>query len=452
MKNIAIILAGGIGSRLGYSTPKQFYKVAGKSVIEHTVDVFESHPNIDEIFIVINPNYTMNVENMVVANEWRKVKKVLNGGRERYDSTLAAINACDGECNLIIHDSVRPLVNHRIINDCITALEMYNAVDVAVPATDTIIQVDESGKIITDIPNRKYLRRGQTPQAFKMSVLKHAYELALADPNFVATDDCGVVLKYLPNEKTYVVDGEESNIKLTYKEDIYLMDKLFQLKSMTLNDDINYDLLQDKVIVVFGGNSGIGESIVNIAKQHGAHAYALSRSTTGTDIANRDSVCNELEKIYNENGRIDYVIDSAAILAKEPLIGMDPDLIDTIIRTNYDGMVNVAIQSYPYLKESRGQLLLFTSSSYTRGRAFYSIYSSTKAAAVNFAQAIAQEWENHGIRVNVINPERTKTAMRIKNFGDEPANSLLTADAVAEMSLRTLLSDFTGQVIDVKIK
>ena len=114
------------------------------------------------------------------------------------------------------------------------------------------------------------------------------------------------------------------------------------------------------------------------------------------------------------------------------------------------GTVNVAVASYPYLKESKGKLLFFTSSSYTRGRAFYSIYSSTKAAIVNFVQAIAQEWEPFGISVNCINPERTKTPMRIHNFGVEPDDTLLPSEKVAEVTVQSLLSDFTGQVIDVK--
>ena len=114
------------------------------------------------------------------------------------------------------------------------------------------------------------------------------------------------------------------------------------------------------------------------------------------------------------------------------------------------GTVHVAIESFPYLKETRGKLIFFTSSSYTRGRAFYSIYSSTKAAIVNFVQAISQEWEGFGISVNCINPERTKTPMRIHNFGIEPDNTLLSAKQVAEATLSTLASDYTGQVIDVK--
>ena len=115
-------------------------------------------------------------------------------------------------------------------------------------------------------------------------------------------------------------------------------------------------------------------------------------------------------------------------------------------------MVNIAIESFPYLKQSHGQLLLYTSSSYTRGRALYSIYSSTKAAVVNFMQALAQEWEQDGIRVNVMNPERTKTPMRVRNFGNEPEGTLLDAASVADASLKTLISDLTGQVFDVRIK
>ena len=114
------------------------------------------------------------------------------------------------------------------------------------------------------------------------------------------------------------------------------------------------------------------------------------------------------------------------------------------------GTVNVAIEAYNYLKETQGQLIFFTSSSYTRGRAFYSIYSSTKAAIVNFVQAVAQEWESVGIRVNCINPERTKTPMRIKNFGIEPDDTLLRSEVVADATVRCLLADYTGQVIDVK--
>lgn len=452
--NIAVILAGGTGSRLGASTPKQFFKVAGKMVIEHTIDVFNHHPLIDEIAVVIHPDYENMMEEIVLKNQWQKVKKILKGGSERYQSSLSAIKAYNHQpdTNLIFHDAVRPLINPQIIDEVVFALNKYNAVDVAVAATDTIIQVNDSGDVITNIPNRNYLRRGQTPQAFKLSVIEKAYELALQDPQFVCTDDCGTVVKYLPEEPIFVVNGAESNMKLTYKEDTFLMDKLFQLRSTQVPQGLNFERLRNKVIVVFGGNSGIGEEVVKLAEQYGAKVFSFSRSTTSTDISDFESVSSALKFVASQRHyQIDYVVNSAAILSKEPLITMDHEFINTIIATNYNGMVNVAIASYPYLKASKGQLLLYTSSSYTRGRAFYSIYSSTKAAVVNFMQAVAQEWDQDGIRVNVINPERTKTPMRVKNFGIEPDNTLLKADEVAMVSLRTLLSDFSGQVIDVKI-
>jgi len=452
--NIAVILAGGTGSRLGDSTPKQFFKVAGKTIIEHTVDVFEKNNNIDEISIVIHESFVSTIEEMIITNSWTKVRKVLKGGKERYESSLAAINAYSDfpNYNLIFHDAVRPLINDRIIRDVVNALQKYNAVDVAVAATDTIIQVDDSGEIIENIPNRKYLRRGQTPQAFKLDTIRKAYEIGLSDPNFVSSDDCGTIVRYLPSEKIFVVQGEESNMKLTYKEDTYLLDKLFQLRSYSIQDEIDFNLLKNRVLVIFGGNSGIGEKIYEIAKSYGANVFTFSRSSTGTDIGDKISVKNALANVYDKTQRIDYVVNCAAILARQPLIYMNEKLITEMIRTNYDGLVNIAVESYNYLKESKGHLLLYTSSSYTRGRAFYSIYSSTKAAVVNFMQALASEWDSSNIRINVMNPERTKTPLRIKNFGIEAENTLLTTDVVALASLKTLLSDFTGQVIDVKLR
>ena len=452
-RNIAVILAGGVGARLGAATPKQFFKVAGKMIIEHTIDVFEHHEGIDEIAIVVHPNYVDTIEELTLRNHWKKVKKILKGGNERYHSSLSAIQAYDNEpeTNLLFHDAVRPLVSNRIIDDVIEALGHYKAVDVAVAATDTIIEVDEKGEKITHIPDRSLLRRGQTPQAFRLSTIKKAYELALLDPNFKSTDDCGTVVKYLPDIPVFVVEGEESNMKLTYKEDVFLLDKLFQLRSFKAPKNGDVELLKDKVMVVFGGNSGIGAEVVSMASRHGAKVFSFSRSTSNTDISDYESVKKAMDEVAEQTGRIDYVVNSAAILSKEPLVTMDKALINEMVSTNYNGMINVALAAYPFLKQSRGQLLLYTSSSYTRGRAFYSIYSSTKAAVVNFMQALAQEWEPDGIRVNVINPERTKTPMRTKNFGIEPDDTLLKAEEVAEASLKTLVSKVTGQVIDVKI-
>jgi 2-C-methyl-D-erythritol 4-phosphate cytidylyltransferase len=230
MNNIAIILAGGTGSRLEFNVPKQFLKIAGKTVIEHSVDAFEKNDKIDEIAIVIHESYISDIENMILENDWKKVKNVLKGGKERFESSLSAINAYRQfpDYNLIFHDAVRPMVSDRIINDVVTGLALYNAVGVAIPTTDTIIQMDEERRFIKNIPDRFYLQRAQTPQAFKVATIQRAYEIALQDANFQSSDDCGVVAKYLPDEKIFIVRGDESNLKLTHKEDFYLLEKLFQ--------------------------------------------------------------------------------------------------------------------------------------------------------------------------------------------------------------------------------
>jgi len=451
IRNIAVVLAGGVGSRLGLSTPKQFFKVAGKMVIEHTLDTFNRNAHIDEIAIVSNPFYVADMENIVLRNGWQKVKKILKGGKERYDSSISAIKAYEGEeVNLVFHDAVRPLVSQRIIDDVCEALLTHEAIDVTVSAVDTIIEAE--GDHIASIPDRSRLQRGQTPQAFRRSVIAEAYRRALQDPHFKVTDDCGVVVKYMPETPVFLVAGEESNMKLTYKEDTYLLDKLFQLRGCTLPaaNNASREALRGKVAVVFGGSYGIGKDTVDILHGAGTHVYSFARTLTGTDVGKRDDVAAALKQVAGKEGRIDFVINTAGILNKEPLCSMDYEKILAAVQTNYMGTVNVALEAFPYLRQSHGKLVFFTSSSYTRGRAFYSIYSSTKAAIVNFVQAIAQEWEPQGIAVNCINPERTKTPMRVRNFGVEPDDSLLKSEVVAEATVRCLLADYTGQVIDVK--
>ncbi|MGM9825345.1 MAG: D-ribitol-5-phosphate cytidylyltransferase [Paludibacteraceae bacterium] len=452
--NIAVVLAGGSGARMGNDTPKQFLKVAGKKVIEHTVDAFENARQIDEICIISRADYIHEVESIVVKNQYKKVKKILAGGKERYDSSMAAIRAyTNDDDNLIFHDAVRPLITERIINDCIAALERFNAVDVAIKTTDTIIQVGPDNCIAT-IPNRNELRNGQTPQCFKRGTIARAYELALQDPNFKTTDDCGTVRKYLPDEPIYVVEGENFNMKLTYIEDLFLLDKLFQLRSIVGNKgkltEETLEKLSGMVLVVFGGSYGIGGEIVDIARQNGARVYSFSRSENAVDVTNKVVVEEALKKVFEKEKRIDAVINTAGILVKEALSSMTDKEIRTSIDVNLLGVINVAQAAFPYLRQTKGALLFYTSSSYTRGRMMYSLYSATKAAIVNFTQAIAEEWGSFDIRVNSINPERTKTPMRTRNFGNEPEGTLLPAKDVAIASINTICSNATGEVVDVR--
>ncbi len=445
LKNYGIILASGTGSRYNSDIPKQFIKIAGKTVLEHTVEIFENSDKIDEIILVITPDYRHIAENILLRNNFKKITKLLNGGATRKDSSYIAISSIeDEEANVLIHDCARPFLTEQIIDDCVKALDKYSAVDVAIPSADTIIKVKDG--IIDGIPDRASLMRGQTPQCFKLSLIKKAHEMSKGDNNF--TDDCGLIVKYNLAD-VYVVAGSGENIKITYPEDIFMADRLFQIRSAIYPEKTSLDKIKDKVIVIFGGTSGIGKCIVDLAQQYGAKIYSAS-TRLGCDITKYEDVCNFLEKVYKENNKVDYIINSAGILKMGKLLDREINDIRKDIEINYVGSINVAKASIPYLKETKGGLLLFASSSYTRGRALYSTYSSTKAGIVNLAQALAEELTSDNIKINVINPERTATPMRFKAFGQEPEGSLLQPEIVAEASLKTLLSDLTGQVIDVR--
>ena len=456
MKTVAVILSGGHGTRFGTSVPKQYTKLAGKMVIEHTLSIFQSHPLIDEVCIVAHKDYIKLIEKSVLHNLYSKVMKILIGGDKRYESSLVAIQAYNqkypDDTKILFHDSVRPFVDHDTISRCITALDQYDAVDVAIGCSDTIIEVDRN--VIIDIPNRNRLRSGQTPQAFKLSTIKSAYDLALVDPNFKTTDDCGVIKKYLPSEPIFVVEGSNTNIKITYKEDIYIADRLFQLKSLhdsAMAIGTTQNILSNMVVVVFGGSYGIGFEIAKLVKNYGGKVHVFSRSETNTDISSLDDVKFAVDSVLKLEGHIHAVINTAGILIKQPLLNMSTESIKQVIDINVTGAINVALASANALMQTKGMLLLFTSSSFTRGRAFYSTYSASKAAVVNLCQALSEEWADKEIRVNCTNPERTRTPMRMQNFGNELEDTLLDPVEVAERAIEVLLSNNTGAVIDVRL-
>jgi ribitol-5-phosphate 2-dehydrogenase (NADP+) / D-ribitol-5-phosphate cytidylyltransferase len=453
LRTIAVVLAGGVGSRVGLPVPKQLLKIAGKPIIEHTIGVLQQSPEIDDVIVMMTPDYIGDVQRIVSSGGYTKVSAVVPGGRSRNESTELALAAIpDVEGRVLFHDAVRPLISKRIIRECVNALHRYDAVDVAIASADTIIEVDDDR--IVRIPDRSRLRRGQTPQGFSLPTIRRAYELAGQDPDFQATDDCGVVLRYLPEVPIYVVEGTEQNIKVTNPVDLFIADKLFQLASSSVESlatsEQYAEQLRGRVAVVFGGSYGIGAEIVRLLQGFGAMVYSFSRSQTGTHVETRDDVEAALEKAFQDTGRIDYVVNTAGVLHTGALAETDDAIVAEMINVNYVAPIQIARLSLRYLQQTKGQLLLFASTSYTRGRAGYSLYSSAKAAVVNITHALADEWSALSVRVNCVNPERTATPMRTRAFGEEPPGTLLDATTVALASIDVLLADVTGQVIDVR--
>ena len=239
MYNVAVILAGGIGARVGGNIPKQLLPLAdGRSVLEHAVSTFEQSPHIDEVCIVMHPDYIAYAEQMLLANAWQKVRHIIPGGKERWESSVNAIRrlgdkaikreAKGEEVNLLLHDAARPFVSQEIIDRVCEALEQHEAVTVAIPSTDTVYEMAD-GKVAR-IPQRSTIMRAQTPQAFRLELIAEAYTKALgadicdkeacAACHLPATDDCGIVHEHMPHTPIHIVLGEEQNKKITFKEDI----------------------------------------------------------------------------------------------------------------------------------------------------------------------------------------------------------------------------------------
>ena len=453
MKNIAVLLAGGVGARVGLDIPKQLIKIAGRPIMEHTLAALDAHPMVDEIIVLMAQGHLDAVHAIIRNGGYTKVTQVLEGADTRNETTMRAIQAItDDEAKVLFHDAVRPMVTERIITECFEALDTYDAVDTAIPSADTIVELDENG-VIANIPQRSRLRRGQTPQAFKATVIRAAYAKAGQDPNFQATDDCTVVLRYTPEVPIGIVEGDDRNMKVTEPIDVYIADKLFQLTSSDLpaprTDDEYRRALDGKTMVVFGGSYGIGLDIVQLAESYGCKVHSFSRSGTRTHVERRADVATACRQVLDADGRVDFVVNTAGVLPRGTLAETSEETIYSATEINYLAPILIAQEFYPHLAASGGSLLLFTSSSYTRGRSGYSLYSSAKAAVVNLTQALADEWAGE-VRVNCINPERTGTPMRTKAFGEEDPNTLLESGTVARASLDVLLANQTGHIIDVR--
>jgi 2-C-methyl-D-erythritol 4-phosphate cytidylyltransferase len=224
---VAVVLGGGVGTRFGAGMPKQLLTLGGRTLVEHCVAAFAAAPGIDEVLLVMPPTHHDEVSKLVGD----QVSAVIAGGITRSDSVRNALAHLSARhpaesTGVLLHDAARPLVTQRVIADCVAALGSCDAAGVAVPTADTIV-VAEDG-VMTHVPPRETLLRCQTPQCFRLSVINRAHELAAADPGFVPTDDCGVVLRYLPDVPVRIVPGSERNIKVTFPGDLAVAEAILR--------------------------------------------------------------------------------------------------------------------------------------------------------------------------------------------------------------------------------
>ena len=221
--NIAIILAAGSGERMKSDVSKQFILVNDLPLFMYSIKAFNQNRSIDSIFVVTKEEDLDAVKAECKKHKILKFRNVIPGGATRQESVYNALKylkgKTNGDDNILIHDSARPLVSQDIINSNLNALNECDAVETAVKATDTIIKSDD-GQSINQVENRETIFQVQTPQSFKYSIILKAHQKARED-GFIGTDDAGLVLRM--NHPVHIVLGNKNNFKVTNPEDLDLL-------------------------------------------------------------------------------------------------------------------------------------------------------------------------------------------------------------------------------------
>jgi 2-C-methyl-D-erythritol 4-phosphate cytidylyltransferase len=254
-----------------------------------------------------------------------------------------------------------------------------------------------------------------------------------------ASDDCRLVLNL--GKEVGIVAGDEHNIKITTELDLFLAEQLFRLRRKSVYQGTGS--VRGKRFAVLGGTGGIGSAVCQKLEAAGAEAIRMSRRT-GVDLTRPFSIGAAFKSV----GEIDGLINCAGALVVKPLEMHSIEEIEELLQVNFSGLV-IACQQAQI--RSGGHIINLASSSFTRGRKNYGIYSAAKAAVVNFTQALAEE--RMDLRVHAVIPQRTQTPMRSDNFPGEEKESLLDPEVVADAVLGLLKDPFgTGSLVEVKKK
>lgn len=218
----AIILAGGKGKRMGAKISKQYIELNGKPILYYTLNRFAACKEIDKIILVLPKDEIEYCNKEILKKYSLKVDMIVEGGKERQDSVYNALQKINDSEIVLIHDGARPFVSEKIIKDGIKYASLYGAAAPGVMPKDTIKFIDENG-FSDSTPDRSKLLAIQTPQTFKIEMIKECHNRVKRD-NISVTDDTMVVELY--NHKVYLYNGEYTNIKVTTPEDLILAEKL----------------------------------------------------------------------------------------------------------------------------------------------------------------------------------------------------------------------------------
>lgn len=214
----AIVLAAGLGKRMNERIPKQYLLLYDKPVLYYSLKVFEES-SVDDIILVTAAGEEKFCKKEIVEQfEFKKVRAVVAGGKERYHSVYEGLKAVKNADYVLIHDGARPFINMDIIRRSMDAVKQHDACVVGMPVKDTIKILDEE-HFVADTPKRKLVWQIQTPQTFAYPLIFSAYRDILKMEDIQITDDA-MVVEHMTGKKIRVIEGDYRNIKITTPEDM----------------------------------------------------------------------------------------------------------------------------------------------------------------------------------------------------------------------------------------
>ena len=233
MSNIAIIFAGGTGTRMGAGLPKQFLQINGKPILIHTLDNFQNSPSIDKIYISCKEEYIQQTEKEIEKYQITKVKGIVAGGATSQDSIFNALSKAreenDDESVVLIHDGVRPFLTEDVIRANIESVQKHGSAITCTSCYETVI-LSENGEKIEQVPSRDIAYTAQAPQSFHLGDILNAHlKIRETNPGYIdIVDSCSLLRKL--GKDIYIVKGNRGNIKVTTPEDFYILRALLQYK------------------------------------------------------------------------------------------------------------------------------------------------------------------------------------------------------------------------------
>lgn len=223
--NVAVIIAGGVGSRMGMSVPKQFVTIDNKPVLIYTMECFQNHPMIDAIELVCIDGWQETAQRYAEKNGITKLREIVTGGETGQESIRNGVYALDGVCGdddvVVIHDGIRPLVDESVLSDVIVKCKLYGNAVTSMPYNEQIFIKDDDFSTTKYIP-RETLRRVATPQAYKFGLLYEKYKEAFERKIGIYGSSYTNTMMVDLGVRLYFAAGSDKNIKLTTKDDLEL--------------------------------------------------------------------------------------------------------------------------------------------------------------------------------------------------------------------------------------